>query len=198
MDRGRGACLIPQWKLADASYAASWLQPRQTLAQADQLSEIQLLNQWNNRSSAPSMQLLQNSLSSFGYKGSLHAAYDASQSHIEAGIRERCAHLAPDVIGQDRAEATWEIEKAARENFRWQRFLSKGKLQQHAADFVQAVAKSTLPFVQYEVAIIADRKDPFARRIFLTSLCDNRTRMHLQEFRVSRAYIFLNAYQSRT
>ena len=111
---------------------------------------------------------------------------------------ERCAHLAPDVIGQDRAEATWKIEKAVRKNFQWQRFLSKGRLKQHAADFVQAVAKSTLPFVQYEVARIADRKDPFARRIFLTSLCDNRTRMHLQEFRVSRAYIFLNAYQSRT
>ena len=56
--------------------------------------------------------------------------------------------------------------------------------------FVQAVAKSTLPFVQYEVARIADRKDPFARRIFLTSLCDNRTRMHLQEFGHSRAYFF--------
>ena len=117
-----------------------------------------------------------------------HAAYEACQSHIEAGIRERCAHLAPDVIGQDRAEATWEIEKAARENFRWQRFLSKGKLKQHASDFVQAVAKSRLPFVQYEVAIIADRKDPFARRILLTSFRDNRTRMHLQKFRLSRAY----------
>ena len=176
--------------MAGASYAASWLQPRQTLAQADQLSEIQLLNQWNNRSSAPSLKLLQSSLSSLGYKGSLHAAYEVSQNHIEAGIRERCARLAPDVIGQDRAEATWEIEKAVRENFRWQRFLSKGRLKQHAADFVQAVAKSTLPFVQYEVARIADRKDPFARRIFLTSLCDNRTRMHLQEFRLSRAYFF--------
>ena len=157
------------------------------LAQANELSEIQLLNQWNNRSSALSMKLLQSSLGSLGYK-SLHVAYEACQSHIKAGIRERGAHLAPDVIGQDRAEATWEIEKAVRENFRWQRFLSKGRLKQHAADFVQAVAKSTLPFVQYEVARIADRKDPFARRIFLTSLCDNRTRMHLQEFRLSRAY----------
>ena len=53
-----------------------------------------------------------------------------------------------------------------RKNFQWQRFLSKGRLKQHAADFVQAVAKSTLPFVQYEVARIADRKDPFARRSF--------------------------------
>ena len=34
------------------------------------------------------------------------------------------------------------------------------------------------------------REDPFARGIFLTSLCDNRTRMHLQEFRLSRAYFF--------
>ena len=76
-----------------------------------------------------------------------HAAYEACQSHIEAGIRERCAHLAPDVIGQDRAEGIWEIEKTARENVRWQRFLSKGRLKQHAADSVQAVAKSTLPFV---------------------------------------------------
>jgi hypothetical protein len=55
---------------------------------------------------------------------------------------------------------------------------------------MQAVAMPTLPFVQYEVARIADRKDPFAQRIFLTSLCDNRTRMHLQEFRLSRAYFF--------
>ena len=60
----------------------------------------------------------------------------------------------------------------------------------HAEHFVAAVAKSKLPFVEYEVARVADRKDPFARRIFLTSLCDNRTRMQLQEFRLSRAYFF--------
>ena len=124
--------------------------------------------------------------------------YETFQSDIETGIKERCARLAPDIIGQDRAEATWKIEKTVRESFRWQRFLSKGILKQHATNFVTEVAKSKLPFVQYEIARIADRKDPFARRIFLTSLCDNRTRMHLQEFRVSRAYIFLNAYQSRT
>ena len=167
------------------------------LAQANELSEIQLLNQWNNRSSAPSMKLLQSSLSILGYKGSLHAAYEVSQNHIEAGIRERCARLAPDVIGQDRAEATWEIEKAARENFRWQRFLSKGKLQQHAADFVQAVAKSTLPFVQYEVAIIADRKDPFARRSFNIFLRKSHTHAFTGIPPLSSIF-FWNAYQSRT
>ena len=197
MDRGRGACLIPQWKLADASYAASWLQPRQTLAQADQLSEIQLLNQWNNRSSAPSLKLLQSSLSSLGYKGNLHAAYEASQSHIEAGIRERSARLAPEIIGQDRAEATWKIEKAVRKNFQWQRFLSKGRLKQHAADFVQAVAKSTLPFVQYEVARIADRKDPFARRSFNIFLRKSHTHAFTGIPPLSSIF-FWNAYQSRT
>ena len=46
------------------------------------------------------------------------------------------------------------------------------------------------PKKKYEVARVADRRDPFARRIFLTSLCENRTRMHLQEFRLSRAYFF--------
>ena len=69
-----GTGLIPQWKLADASFATSWLQPLQTLALASQPSEIQLLNQWNNRSSALSMKLLQSSLGSLGYK-SLHVAY---------------------------------------------------------------------------------------------------------------------------
>merc|ERR1719235_418912 len=121
------------------------------------------------------MKLLQNLLSRLGYNGGLHAAFEASQGDIEARIRERCARLAPKITGRDRAEATWAIEKAARESFLWQRFLSKGILKNHAADFVQAVAKSKLPFTQYEVARIADRKDPFARRIFMTNFCENRT-----------------------
>ena len=41
-----------------------------------------------------------------------------------------------------------------------------------------------------EVARVADRKDPFARRIFNTALYDNRMRMNLQDFRLSRAYFF--------
>jgi hypothetical protein len=47
-----------------------------------------------------------------------------------------------------------------------------------------------LPFVSYELARIPDRKDPFARRIFLTTLSENRLRMHLEDFRLSRAYFF--------
>ena len=125
----------------------------------------------------PSLKLLKSSLTKLGYNGSLHAAYEAFQSEVEANIREKCARLAPDIVGNDRAEATWAIEKAVRESFRWLRFLSKGILKKHAENFVAAVAKSKLPFVEYEVARVADRKDPFARRIFLTSLCDNRTRM---------------------
>ena len=133
---------------------------------------------------------LESSLTKLGYNGSLIAAFEASLNEIETSIRAKCARLAPDLVGQDRAEATWAIEKKVRESFRWQRFLSRGILKKHATEFVQAVAKSTLPFVQYECARVADRKDSFARRIFLTSLCDNRTRMQLQEFRLSRAYFF--------
>ena len=172
-----GTDLVPQWKLADASYAASWFQPLRTIAQANQITEDELINEWNNRCNSSSVKLLKSSLTKLGYNGSLHAALEASQNEIETAIRNRCARLAPDIIGQDRAEATWAIEKKARESFRWQRFLSKGILKKHATDFVDAVAKSTLPFVQYEIARVADRKDSFARRIFLTSLCDKRTRM---------------------
>ena len=39
-----GTGLVPQWKLADASYAASWFQPLRTIAQANQQSEIEFLN----------------------------------------------------------------------------------------------------------------------------------------------------------
>ena len=60
----------------------------------------------------------------------------------------------------------------------------------HAKKFVSAVATSKLPFIEYEVARVADRKDPFARRIFNTALYDNRMRMNLQDFRLSRAYFF--------
>ena len=68
--------------------------------------------------------------------------------------------------------------------------MSKGILKKHAEGYLQAVAKSKLPFVSYELARIPDRKDPFARRIFLTTLSENRLRMHLEDFRLSRAYFF--------
>ena len=77
-----------------------------------------------------------------------------------------------------------------RASFRWQRFLGKGILKQHADQYLKTVAKSKLPFVSYEVARITDRKDPFARRIFLTGISENRLRMNLQDFRLSRAYFF--------
>ena len=76
------------------------------------------------------------------------------------------------------------------DSFRWQRFHSKGILKKHAESYLKDVAKSNLPFVSYELARIPDRKDPFARRIFLTSLSENRLRMHLEDFRLSRAYFF--------
>ena len=86
------------------------------------------------------------SLNKLGYKGSFLAAYQASQNEIEGGIRDRCARLAPELTGQDRVEATRDIERTVRVSFRWQRFLSKGILKEHATKFVAAVAKSSLPF----------------------------------------------------
>ena len=83
-----------------------------------------------------------------------------------------------------------EIEKKVRGSFHWQQFLSKGILKKHAQNFIDASAKSNLPFMTYEIARITDRRDPFARRIFLTSLGDHRTRVNEQEFLFSRAYFF--------
>ena len=104
--------------------------------------------------------------------------------------KKKSAKLSPQIVGQERAEAIWSIAQKVRESFRWQRFLSKNILKQHAQKYKNAVAKSKLPFVSYEIARIADRKDSFARRLFLTTQSDNRLRMHLQDFRLSRAYFF--------
>ena len=54
----------------------------------------------------------------------------------------------------------------------------------------KAVAVSNLPFLSYETARIADSQDKFARRIFLTSPWEPRTRLNLEEYRLSRAYFF--------
>ena len=73
-------------------------------------------------------------------------------------------------------------------SFHWQKFFSKDILKKHAENFVDASAESNLPFMTYEIARLADRRDPFARRIFLTSLGDHRTRLNEQDFLFSREY----------
>ena len=83
-----------------------------------------------------------------------------------------------------------EISNRVKANFKYQKFLSRGILEKHARDYVKTVAKSNLPFVAYETARIVDREDKFARRIFTTSLWEPRTRLTLEEFRLSRAYFF--------
>ena len=47
-----------------------------------------------------------------------------------------------------------------------------------------------MPFSEYDVERIKDRKDPFAAKIFQTSLWENRTRLSLEDFRLSRSYFF--------
>ena len=47
-----------------------------------------------------------------------------------------------------------------------------------------------MPFAKNEITRLEDREDKFARRIFVTSLADPRTRVSLEDFRLSRAYFF--------
>ena len=63
-------------------------------------------------------------------------------------------------------------------------------LQKHAEKYEHAVARSKLPFSEYDVERIKDRKDQFAAKIFQTSLWENRTRLSLEDFRLSRSYFF--------
>ena len=55
-----GTGLTPQWKLADASFAASWFQPFDTIARARQMSVMQLVtsNDLNEFEGLPSIQML--------------------------------------------------------------------------------------------------------------------------------------------
>ena len=69
-------------------------------------------------------------------------------------------------------------------------FFSGDTLQKHAEKYEHAVARSKLPFSEYDVERIKDRKDPFAAKIFQTSLWENRTRLSLEDFRLSRSYFF--------
>ena len=55
-----GAGYVPQWRLAEASFAASWLQPLSTMAQAKQISEIAFLHQIENQSGFPNIKLIKN------------------------------------------------------------------------------------------------------------------------------------------
>ena len=116
--------------------------------------------------------------------------FSTFENAVEKEITRQSARLPPELQGDERANAIWSIAKKIRDSFKWQRFLSKGILKQHAEGYLKAVAKSKLPFVSYELARIPDRKDPFARRIFLTAMSENRLRMDLQDFRLSRAYFF--------
>ena len=63
-------------------------------------------------------------------------------------------------------------------------------MKKHSENYVSAISRSKLPFQSYEVERIKDRKDPFATKIFQTSLFENRTRVTLEDFRLSRSYFF--------
>ena len=131
--------------------------------------------------------MLKDSISRLGYDSNLLTVYHAFQKVLEKETQRQIAKLPeekqiPSVIAQ--------ISKRVKANLKYQKFLSKGILHEHAQNYVKAVAVSNLPFVSYETARIADRQDKFARRIFLTSPWEPRTRLNLEEYRLSRAYFF--------
>ena len=185
-----GTGLIPHWRLAHASFAASWFQPLSTMAQAKQISEVQLLNDLNECEGFLSIQMLKDSLGKVGYDDDLLNVYNAFHEALKEEVFKQVAKKQKELGEADQLAASVieAIEKRVRDSFRWQKFLSKDILKNHAQNFVDASSKSNLPFANFELARIVDRRDPFARRIFLISLVDHRTRVIEQTFLLARAY----------
>ena len=187
-DGGTGC--LPLWRLAKAAYAASWYQPLSTIAIAAGKTELEVLQEWNANAGSPTMQILKNVLKCLGYKDDFLEPYHKFQAAIEERIQSKCQNLPVDISALERKDAEWEIRNDVISSFKWQRFFSGDTLQKHAEKYEHAVARSKLPFSEYDVERIKDRKDPFAAKIFQTSLWENRTRLSLEDFRLSRSYFF--------
>ena len=56
-----GTGCLPHWMLAKAAYVASWYQPLSTIAQASNRTEIEILQDWNNCETLPSIKLVNES-----------------------------------------------------------------------------------------------------------------------------------------
>ena len=136
--------------------------------------------------------MLKDSLGKVGYDDDLLNVYNAFHEALKEEVFKQVAKKQKELGEADQLAASVieAIEKRVRDSFRWQKFLSKDILKNHAQNFVDASSKSNLPFANFELARIVDRRDPFARRIFLTSLADHRTRVTEQDFLLARAYFF--------
>ena len=57
-----GTGCLPFWLIAKAAYAASRYQPVSTIAQASALTELEVLQKWNESDKLPSVKLLKDTL----------------------------------------------------------------------------------------------------------------------------------------
>ena len=174
-----GAGIIPQHALCDAAYAASWLQPLETIAKASNTGNRAILTEWNENASSPSIHELRNSLSKLGHSSDLIELYEAYE---EAKAKHFDLMQKRLEKGEDISE--WQFR------FNWQKFLSKGIWKQRFESYQDHLAKSNLPFLSFEKERIEARRDAFAQRCFDIIPDDSRLRLHLDDFRISRSYFF--------
>ena len=106
--------------------------------------------------------------------------------------REWCSKLPPVLGDIERKDAEWEIRNNVMSSLKWQRFFSGEILKKYSEKHARAVSKSKLWFKEFDEERIKDRKDPFATKIFQTSLWEQRTRVTLEDFQLSRSYFFLS------
>ena len=60
-----GVGIIPQHALCDAAYAASWMQPVQTIAEAGNTGAQAIQSEWNENKSSPSINELRSGVRTF-------------------------------------------------------------------------------------------------------------------------------------
>ena len=132
------------------------------MAQAKQISEVQLLNDLNECEGFLSIQMLKDSLGKVGYDDDLLNVYNAFHEALKEEVFKQVAKKQKELGEADQLAASVieAIEKRVRDSFRWQKFLSKDILKNHAQNFVDASSKSNLPFANFELARIVDRRDP--------------------------------------
>ena len=162
--KNAGTGLVPQWKLANASFAASWFQPIATMAAARRESEVAFLNHLNECEVFPSIQMLKNAVGAIGYNDDLLQTHEAFQQALQDEIKRQLARLSPDE--QKNEFIVRLLKERVRKNFKYQKFFCRGILDKYAKTYRERLAHSTLPFASNELARIEDREDKFARRIF--------------------------------
>ena len=174
-----GVGIIPQHALCDAAYAASWMQPVQTIAEAGNTGAQAILSEWNENKSSPSINELRSAIVKLGFSNDLLELYEAYE---DAKIKHKKLMRERAEKGENVSE--WQF------NFNWQKFLAKGIWKQRFEHYQDWLAKSKLPFLKFEKERIEARKNAFAQRIFDIVPDDARLRLHLDDFRISRSYFF--------